>query len=68
MQDWWNNSLKGLRKKEKQQVASMLIYTSWNVWKEKNRRIFDGVALLPSRVLALIKKELKLREVAFAGG
>jgi hypothetical protein len=28
MQDWWNNSLKGLRKKEKQQVASLLIYTS----------------------------------------
>jgi hypothetical protein len=26
MLDWWNNSLKG-RKKEKQQVASLLIYT-----------------------------------------
>jgi hypothetical protein len=34
------------------------------VWKERNRRIFEGVAARPARVLQLIKDDLKLREVA----
>jgi hypothetical protein len=33
-------------------------------WKERNRRVFEGVAVLPSRVLALIKEEIKLRQLA----
>jgi len=64
IQEWWNNSMQGLGKKDKQRMAALMIYTSWNVWKERNRRIFQGVAVLPSRILALIKEEMKLRELA----
>jgi hypothetical protein len=64
MQDWWNTSLKGINKKAKQKVVSLLIYTSWNIWKERNRRIFEGTAARPSRVLVVIKEEMKLRDLA----
>jgi hypothetical protein len=45
-------------------VASLLIYTSWNTWKERNRRNLEGKAARPSRVLALVKEEMKLRDLA----
>ncbi|CAN6335147.1 unnamed protein product [Urochloa humidicola] len=67
MEDWWNLSLRGLPKKLKQKLASLMIYTAWNIWKERNRRIFDGLAALPSRVLTLIKEEVNLRSLACGG-
>jgi hypothetical protein len=67
MAHWWNQSLRGLPKKLKQHLASLMIYTTWNIWKERNRRIFDGVTASPFRVLNLIKEELKLRRLACGG-
>jgi mannosylglycoprotein endo-beta-mannosidase len=67
MEDWWNRSLQGHQKKFKQQLASLLIYTAWNIWKERIRRIFEGVTALPSRVLTLIKEEIRLRCMACGG-
>jgi hypothetical protein len=64
---WWNQSLGGLPKRLKQHLASLMIYTAWNIWKERNRRIFDGVTASPFRVLNLIKEELKLRRLACGG-
>jgi hypothetical protein len=64
VEEWWNSSLQGLPKKSKQSMASLLIYTAWNIWKERNRRVFDGEAALPPRILALIKEEAQLRTLA----
>lgn len=64
---WWNRSLGGLAKKDKQRTASMLIYTAWHIWKERNGRVFDAAAVLPARVLALIKEDIKLRSLACDG-
>jgi hypothetical protein len=35
--------------------------------KERNRRVFDGLTSLPSRVLSLIKEENKLRSLVCGG-
>jgi hypothetical protein len=67
MADWWNQLLAGHQKKPKQQLSSLMIYTAWNIWNEHNRRVFDGVTALPSRVLALIKEEVNLRRMACRG-
>ncbi|KAF8719547.1 hypothetical protein HU200_024278 [Digitaria exilis] len=48
----------------KRRKAAILIYTTWNLWKERNRRVFDGKSATPQRVLAFIKKEMSLRATA----
>jgi hypothetical protein len=67
MENWWNLSLRGLPKKLKQKVASLLIYTAWNIWKERNMRVFKGLASLPHRILSIIKEEIRLRYLACGG-
>jgi hypothetical protein len=38
-----------------------MIYAAWNIWKERNRRVFEGVASSEARTLQLIKNEMALR-------
>lgn len=61
---WWNRELAGLPSKEKKQRVAYLIYNAWNIWKERNRRIFEGKSSRPTRVLQLIKDEMALRDSA----
>jgi hypothetical protein len=42
-----------------------MIYTAWNIWKERNRRVFDGAAATPPRILVLIIEEMRLRDLAW---
>jgi hypothetical protein len=67
LQGWWNASVTGRSKEEGRRVAALLIYTAWNLWKERNRRAFQGVAATPVTVLLLIKEEMQLREFAVGG-
>jgi hypothetical protein len=61
---WWNGELARLSSEDRLRCAAYLIYAAWNLWKERNRRIFDGVLSTPSRVLQLIKDEMAQRESA----
>jgi hypothetical protein len=36
-----------------------MIYTAWNIWKERNRRVFERKTATPKRILQLIKDELE---------
>ncbi|KAF8658162.1 hypothetical protein HU200_059634 [Digitaria exilis] len=63
MERWWNDALAGLPKNTKRQRATLMTYTAWNIWKERNRRVFENQCGTPQRVLALIK-EVKMRSVA----
>ncbi|XP_039805160.1 26.2 kDa heat shock protein, mitochondrial-like [Panicum virgatum] len=52
---------------KRNRVAAILIYTAWNIWNERNRRIFQGVVQAPQRILGLIKEEMALRQQASFG-
>jgi len=36
IEDWWRNLLMHLPKKERRVAAALLMYTVWNIWKERN--------------------------------
>lgn len=63
VEEWWRLSLLGRPKDERRHLATM-----WNLWKERNRRVFDRVLASPPRILALIKDEMKIRDLACGGG
>ena len=64
IEDWWKASLSHLPKDERKIAAALLMYTTWNIWKERNRRIFEGVSLPATQVFVSIKEEFGLRKVA----
>ena len=58
---WWLHSLQNLPRAQKRTKAAVLMYTTWNLWKERNRRIFEGKEAEPSTVLHFVKEEVNLR-------
>ncbi|RLN40830.1 hypothetical protein C2845_PM01G13320 [Panicum miliaceum] len=64
IEDWWKSSLNNLPKADRRIAAGLLMYTAWNIWKERNRRVFQGISASASQVFALIKEELGLRHAA----
>ena len=64
VQEWWNSSIQAAEAQERNKVAAILIYTAWNVWNERNCRIFPRTSLSPMRVLDMIKSEMEVRRCA----
>ena len=58
--DWWITTLQYLPKEQRRTKAAVLMYTVWNLWKERNRRTFEGKEAEPLVVVQLIKEETDL--------
>ena len=67
LEDWWLHSLQNLPRAQKRTKATVLIYTTWNLWKKRNRRIFERNEAEPSTVLHLVKEDVSLRFRACGG-
>lgn len=64
LQTWWCSSINAAAKEKRRATAAVLIYTAWNLWKERNRRIFDGIQCSELQVFFFIKEEIQLRQKA----
>jgi hypothetical protein len=51
-------------RRKQQSISAFDVFLPRNMWKERNRRVFEGKVGLPQRVLQLIKDELATRAVA----
>jgi hypothetical protein len=54
------------RSGKKSELNGVVIYTFWNIWKERNRRIFNNTAETGPQVAVRIKEDIEQRKRAFA--
>jgi hypothetical protein len=57
IKDWWEATSSPLPNNQKCDFNGLMIYTLWNIWKERNRRIFENSALTPIQLALRIKED-----------
>jgi hypothetical protein len=57
--------LVGADKKTKRSRSGRLLYVIWNVWKERNRRIFQGVRKTYMEVAHIAHEDIRQCALAF---
>ena len=57
--DWWDKATQKVPK-----LLNVLIYTIWNIWKERNRRIFNDTLESPMQVAARVREDIVQRKRA----
>ncbi|KAG2593689.1 hypothetical protein PVAP13_5NG012572 [Panicum virgatum] len=64
IQTWWASVIQQHNsKKQRRSVAVILMVSAWNIWNERNRRVFNNKFQQPVQVFGMIKAELLLRVV-----
>jgi hypothetical protein len=61
MELWWSEAL-GPCQGWRWNKAALLIYTTWSLWMERNKRIFEAKEASPLQVSRFIPKELGLQK------
>ena len=65
MRAWWEEAAKEVPTTERRRINGVVIYTFWNIWIERNRRIFNNEAETVLQVAARIKENIEQRKRAF---
>jgi hypothetical protein len=60
--------LQGFSRRGQRSVAAPLIYTAWNLSKERNRRTFQETPALPTTVFQRIKEGIEVERRDARGG
>jgi hypothetical protein len=47
IREWWEKTESLFPQDRKREFNGLVIYTIWNLWKERNRRIFEYCSLSP---------------------
>lgn len=63
---WWEDINRQGSAIQKQDIRGVLLTTWWNVWLERNRRIFHNTTCTSFQVAYFVKQDLDLRRTAFS--
>lgn len=58
-EDWWLRARKAAPKQLRRDFDAVAILVHWRIWKERNARIFEGVATDPARVVSRVIEDLR---------
>jgi hypothetical protein len=57
--DWWLGTRNVIRADVRKPFDSIVLLVTWEIWKERNRRTFDGASRPCSLLLMRIQEEMK---------
>ncbi|TVU51343.1 hypothetical protein EJB05_02762, partial [Eragrostis curvula] len=58
--EWWLRSRKKMEKGRRKGFDSLVVLVVWQLWKERNRRVFNNERWLPQRLINATQDEAKL--------
>lgn len=61
--EWWEE-LAHLSKKTRRLKAALMIYAAWNIWKARNKMVFEHKLMTSGEVSQEIKAEMQCRALA----
>jgi hypothetical protein len=61
---WWKETVCKVTKEDRKRFNGLVIYTCWNLWQERNRRIFSNTQELALQVASRIKEDIAQRKRA----
>nr|TKW36692.1 hypothetical protein SEVIR_2G456600v2 [Setaria viridis] len=60
LQVWWSIALQALNKQHRRSKAAIIIITAWNIWNERNRRVFQQLTLRLEQVFQRVQEEVAI--------
>ena len=63
---WWEQVAATVPRQRRRHFNGVAIYTMWNIWKERNRRIFQNVAMDARQVAFKAKEDIYMRSRVFS--
>ncbi len=60
LEDWWVQTVQATAKEKRKGVKSILILLSWEIWKERNSRVFGNLETPPHRIIDKVTDEIWL--------
>ena len=66
--EWWEIEASRVPKQDCRRFNGIVIYIMWNLWKERNRRIFENVFQTVQKVACSTKEDIMQRHRAMNFG
>jgi hypothetical protein len=69
LESWWSSARELVRRKDRKSFDTLVILIAWQIWKQRNARVFGNIQLQFSttQMLTRIKEEFDLWKLAERG-